>query len=278
MLDYLAPIPRETIQAIRENFNGRGFYLLVGERLGSILTGIRLEYLSDANGGLTERASLPMITFFQFIEGLTDQQTIEALQTRADWKFALHLPVNPPVLRERMLCGFRQKIIMDAASQHEYQKLIDCLLAFNPPFAVSRQSFKAFAVIDAVCFVNRLNWMTQMMCEALQVLAIKFPGWLRRITLPHWYVRYNRSVSGLISASLLRRLRFSIAELGADIQHLLEEVNQSDPGGISDLQEIKILRHIWQQNFENSAEAAENNWSSAVFRNCERCSYGAFYS
>lgn len=274
MLDHIHPIPKATVLAAKAVFSCKNFYLLVGEQLGSILNGIHLEYLSDAEGNV-EKATLSLITFFQFVEGLTDEQALEAVRTRVDWKYALHLPPNSPTLQPSALCGFRQRVVFDAASQREFQKLVDQLVSFDPPVVVKYQSFKISAILVTVCSLNRLNWIVKGMCEALEALAAKHSGWLRRITLPHWYGRYNRSVSGLVSASALRQFEFSVVEIRADIQHLLEEVEQSDPGGISELPEIKNLQQIWQQQFKNPAEAVQEKWTSIIVHDCDVCIYRA---
>ena len=104
-VNTIPPIPRETARSAKAIFGRGNFYIQVGEHLAAILEDIQSEYLLEAG------AILPQTTFFQFLENLTDAQAIEAVRTRSDWKFALHLPVYPPVFQESALCEFRQRIL-----------------------------------------------------------------------------------------------------------------------------------------------------------------------
>ncbi len=155
----IPPIPRETERSARAIFGRRNFYILAGENVESILEEIRAESLLET--GIV----LPQITFFQFLEGLTDAQAIEAVRTRLDWKFALHLPVYPPTFRESELCEFRQRTFRDQQLQSEFQRLIDYLVIFNPPQNDTSQSFIILELLSHVCSISRLNWMQAAMSQ-----------------------------------------------------------------------------------------------------------------
>jgi transposase len=238
--NVIPPIPRETERSARAIFGRRNFYILTGENLESILEEIQPECLLEA--GIV----LPQITFFQFLEGLTDAQAIEAVRTRLDWKFALHLPVYPPTFHESELCEFRQRTFRDQQLQSEFQSLIDYLVTFNPPPNDAFQSFIILELLSYVCSINRLNWMQAAMSRMLEVLAVRFPDWLRKITLPHWYGRYNHTVTG----NLPERQEFSMEEIAADIDHILDEIHRSSPLGISELKEVKALERVWKQQIK----------------------------
>jgi transposase len=234
------PIPKETERSARAAFSSRNFYILTGEHLESILEDIQPKSLLEVG------IALPQITFFQFLEGLTDAQAIEAIRTRLDWKFALHLPVYPPTFHESGLCKFRQRTLGDQQLQLEFQSLIDHLVTFNPPLNDRFQSFIILELLSYVCTINRLNWMQVSMSQMLEVLAVRFPDWLRKITLPHWYGRYTHTMTG----NLPDQSEFSMEEIAADIDHLLDEIHRSSPLGISELQEVKALERVWKQQIK----------------------------
>jgi transposase len=233
-------IPRETERSARAIFGRRNFYIMAGENLESILEDIRPESLLELDVFLAE------ITFFQFLESLTDAQAIEAVRTRLDWKFALHLPVYPPTIRESELCKFRQRTFQDQQFQSEFQCLVDHLVTFNPPLNDRFQSFIILELLSYVCSINRLNWMQSAMSQMLEVLAVRFPDWLRKVTLPHWYGRYSQTMTG----DFYDQYEFSMEEIAADIDHLLDEIHRSSPLGVSELQEVKALEQVWKQQIK----------------------------
>jgi hypothetical protein len=100
-----------------------------------------------------------------------------------------------------------------------------------------------------VCLVNCLSRAQQAMNQALAVLAARFPEWLRRTALPHWYGRYNQATPRLEVALLLGQQRFFIEEIGADIHHLLEEIHRSGPPEMGELHEVGKFDQIWFQQF-----------------------------
>ena len=241
----IPPIPRETARSARAIFGRRNFYILAGEQMESILEDIQPECLLEAG------AILPQITFFQFLEGLTDVQAIDAVRTRLDWKFALHLPVYPPTFHESALCEFRQRIVIDSASQHEFQRLINRLIPLAPALPNKFQDFKNLELLSYVCSVNRLIWAQEAIRQVLEVLAVRFPEWLRKIALPNWYGRYNHKTPGLEAGNWSNPPEFSMEEIAADIDHLLDEVHRSSAPEVSKLKEIKALERVWNQPIKN---------------------------
>jgi transposase len=267
-------VPRETARAANAIFGRSNFHILVGEHLEAILDDIQLEG-SSGKGGLSkiEAAKLALITFFQFVEGLTDMQAADAIRTRTDWKFALHLSLIPAIFHESALCEFRQRILMDFGSQLEFQRLMDRLVRLIPSIRNNAQDLKSLNVLAFVCSLNRLNRAQQGMHQALEVLAFQFPEWLRKATLPHWYGRYNRATPRLEVAMLLGQQRFLMEEIGADIQHLLNEVHQSGSRELNELHEIKVLDRIWTQQFQTPYL---NHWPETLtVDHCKVCPYKA---
>jgi transposase len=247
----ILPIPKETARTARAVFGPSNFYIAVGDRLKTIVEGIHLEYLSDgAKDRRLDAAVLPLITFFQFAEGLTDVQAVDALRTRADWKYALHLPVNALVIRERSLCEFRCNLWNNPQGLHEFQKLTDRLLLLHPAITNRVKPGGEWGILELVCAFNRLDLVVETFSKAIEVLAIKFPEWLLEIAQPHWYGRYNRAAPKLDSRASLSQEEISMREAGSDIHYLLNEVSQVTLHEISALPEIQALEYVWHRQFE----------------------------
>lgn len=258
----LPNIPKETVRAATAVFGRGNFYILVGDHLESILEGEHPLKPEDMPSAL--------ITFFQFMEGLTDTQAIDAVRTRTDWKFALHLSLMPARLRENVFCQFRQKIFRDPVRQHEFQRLIDRLLVFVPR-SESFQGLKSLELVSIVCSLNRLQLAQQAMNRALEVLAVQFPQWLRKNALPHWYGRYNPSVPRSDVPILLGQQRFLMEEIVSDIHHLLEKVHQSGSREMNELHEIQVLDRIWPRQFRSMAPQGDKQLEILSPKDCDLC-------
>jgi transposase len=260
----IPPIPKETERSARAIFGRRNFYILTGEYLESILEDIQPVFLLEAG------IILPQITFFQFLEGLTDAQAVEAVRTRLDWKFALHLPVYPPTIRERTLCEFRQRALNDLQYQREFQLLIDRFVTFNPPHNDRLQSFISLELLSHICWINRLDWIRAAMGRMLEVLAIGFPEWLRKNALPHWYGRYNPITTGFEANDSPDQQEFSMEETASDIDYLLNKIHQSAPPEISELKEVRSLEGVWKQQIKTLLTDKHEILKST---DCDSCVY-----
>lgn len=251
-------IPRDVACRVNTHFDRDNFYVKVGNNLADIFYEVEVgalwePTLPSALGGI-----LPVVTFFEFIEHLTDAQTVEALHTRVEWKFALHLPVHALVFRQDALCQFRRGILADPARQAGFQKLIDRLFTLGPPCGKSFEDFHSLKLVMTVCAFNRLGELHEAVCQAIEALAFRYPLWLKRVAQPHWYGRYNHIARGAALTAAPRRQELSIQEIDADIHHLLTAAGHSAPLGIGELPEIRNLECLWKLQFE------DGKWPSPV--------------
>jgi transposase len=264
-ISIIPPLPDETVSLARAILGSGNFYVQVGEHLATILKDIQADCLLQAGG------ILPLITFFQFLESLTDLQAINAFSVRLDWKFALHLVVSSPMLEAGALCEFREKILLDPEGQREFQNLIGRLLIFNPPLNDRFQNVDNLQLVVAVCSVNRLNLIHEMICRVLERLVSEFPLWLQEIAIPQWYGRYSYLTPGFDSNVSPYQLEYALQEIDKDIHYLLEEVRRSDFVEIKNLPEIKRLDHIWMQSFEGCDLASNGKWKFLELNGCNFC-------
>ena len=264
-------IPRETARAAKAVFGPSNFYIQIGKHLKVILEEIQLECFSeDARSSMAGGAILPLATFFEFVEGLTDSQVADALRTRIDWKYALHLPINPAIFRPTVLCEFRRRVFTDPVSQGELQKLVERLPEFYPSAKAMPGNFEILTILSEVCSINRLHWVQEAMYQALGALAGKYPEWLRQIALPHWYGRFSDLSFAALPASK-RQQELAMQKLGTDIQYLLTEVHQSNLREINEIQEIQTLQQIWELQYEKPVLKLYGHKETSIQVICYAC-------
>lgn len=270
--NVIPPIPRETARVAKAVFGHSNFYIQVGEHLEAILEDIQLASLSEAvRDPMAGGATLPLISFFQFVEGLTDAQAADAVRTRIEWKFALHLPINALPFKEYALCEFRRSSVTNPASRLEFQKLIDRLLTFRPPIDNQIEHIKNSQLLFSVCSANRWNWALQAMCQTLETLACKYPDWLRQVALPHWYGRYNHLSPLSASSASICQGGLTKEDIGADIHHLVVAMIYSGNREMNGLQEVKSLYRIWMQEFNTWKESQIEQRIGLTSKDCESC-------
>ena len=87
-----------TLRAAQSVLGQENPYKILGDNLETILSDgwslVEKAGLDDGSGAyLRNPAYLTIILILQMIEGLTDEQTANAVRERIDWKYALHLQV-----------------------------------------------------------------------------------------------------------------------------------------------------------------------------------------
>jgi transposase len=267
-------IPKETVQAVRASFGRGNFYIQVGEQLDAILADMHWERSPKREGfSIAETLQPGLITFFQFMEGLTDGQASDALRTRLDWKFALHLSLLPRTLDQYALCRFREEILSDPLIQPEYQVLVDRLVRYAPSLQDRFHHLRSVELVSQVCWVNRLDEIQQAMNRVLEVLAVRFPQWLRTITLPHWYGRYYPGMGRSDGTILPGGQRFFMEEIGLDIQYLLEKIRQASSREIGELEEVRSLEHVWLHQLQAWKPSHPDHLELLSHQDCEDCSH-----
>ena len=106
------------------------------------------------------------------------------------------------------------------------------------------------------------------MLEALGTLAATHPNRMREIAPAHWYERYNRSHSKFVKEVLEKGTPDLIMEIGSDMKYVLSLANQDE--SIAALTEIKFLKKVFHENFEDSQEETQLEWKPIVCTFCSR--------
>jgi hypothetical protein len=252
------PLPNDTARAAAA-LHAKSIYLTIGDQIEDLLADIDLARL-DPSGerSASTLALLALVTIFQFAENLPDRRAAKATRTHLDWKYALHLPIAYPGLDSQALCKFRQHLLDDSETLPTFQQTIDRLAECGLLRSTDKERPEAIEVLDAVCVVSRLEQLAEAMHMSLEALAASKPEWLRAMTLPHWYERYNQ----MLTTRCLPKSRgeqVSLAQaIGADARYLLEAIaSANDDGNLALLPEVQTLRQVWHRQFNQSLHQIE---------------------
>jgi transposase len=259
-------IPAETKRAARAVFHSSNWYIRIGDQLHHVLAGIPSKCLT-ANGSRPAEFSalLALITIFQIHEHLSDLQAEDAGRMRIDWKYALHLPMFHPGLQAYMLCDFRLKTYASSTSRDYFQKIISNMDKLDLWEAETQKD--AGQVVHSICTFNRLESVRDKMAAALEIIALKEPGWLRESILSHWYSRYTHKHSKWMGAES-NTLAVANA-LGKDILYLLTLMQSSGLESLASLKEVEVLRQALHEQYtvapDGNAETSQLRWRE---KNC----------
>ncbi len=259
-------LPAETARAVEATFGRGNIYLTIGDQIEPLLANVNPGDL-DPSGvtSITLRTTLALVTVFQFAENLPDRRAAEALRSRLDWKYALHLPLNTPGLDPLTLCEFRTRLLYDAAARQVLQQILDRLATVGL-WRNGNHRPDVLQVLTTVCGLSCLERVIEAMHMALEALATYRSEWLRTVMRPHWYERYHPAPS----ESFLPRSQDDQAalaqEIGADAWHLLEAIERAN-AALARMPEAQNLRQVWCQQFERSADQVK--WQSPPCDTCQ---------
>jgi transposase len=250
------PIPEDTSHAAHSIFNIENVYLRIGDQVEDLFAELNLADLDISGIKRAEKLSLlAMVTIFQYAENLPDRLAIEALQTRMDWKYALHLSLVTPGLDQLALCEFRQGLLDDSTGQQVFQLLLARLGQLGLFSSRVRGLIDTCSVLLTVCTHSRVDQLWQSISLALEALAADQPEFLRRTAPPHWYERYQSSPT-TASRSSADQMELGKA-IGKDIHDLLEALQEAGESEIAELVEIQNLRKVSGQHFTKRASWRE---------------------
>lgn len=209
--------------------------------------------------GEDQAALLAVLTIIQYIEKLTDVELAESIQRRMDLRYALHLATPSPRLDPHSLCAFRSRILTDPQYRSFFEELFKDIYpeimstAMNEEPAVDH-------VLHSICENEvRASLIDAMLCS-VEALSANYFNWLRRVALPHWYQRYNRSLIVITSENPTRKQDLTREDIQKDIQHLLSEIRESNSREIMEMQETKNLNFILEQLSDSNS-----------MKNCNHC-------
>jgi transposase len=249
--DIFPPIPQDTAEAARSVLEKENFYLVTGDQLESLFLALALNRPPEWNEKSVQNlAMLYLVTVFQFIEGMPDDQAAEALQTRVDWKYALHLPLRCPALQAAVFCKFRQWLLVDQGGKQALDSLLLRLSEAARRGGKERFSLDSREILRGVCLLTRLSRVWASISHVLRVLTIHQPGWLRSGHVLHCYSHYASHDDLGIYQGGRTEMEAMAQTIGMNGLYLLKIIAETDAPGLAEQPEIAAMNAVWAEQYE----------------------------
>jgi transposase len=243
-------IPMDTVKAVRTVFGSSNFYVAVGDQVNQLFQGLILSNSHKPTHQLPDHlAALYLITIFQYLESLPDNQAANAVRDRRDWKYALHLPQKVSGFQPAIFCEFRKLLLSDQNRLQVLQTLLDRLSEGVISIIAAPANLEAGYLLSRICTFSRLAFAWEAIEQALEVLAIRQPDWLRSIALPYWYERYAFRVKPIDFSGDASELEASTKAIGADMTYLLKALPDARDSSLEELPQILFLKQIWLEQY-----------------------------
>ena len=261
------PLPADTARAAADVFNIHNIYLSIGDRIDELLADVKPADL-DVSGKQPpgSLAMLALVTCFQYAENIPDRHAADAVRTRMDWKYALHLGLSYPGFDPLVLCEFRQRLLQNPPAQWALDHILAWLGQIGLFAGRDRRQATAIQVIGTVCRLTRLEQMVEAIHQTLEALAAAQPEWLRAIAPAQWLQRYT-STSATMSLPGSREEQERMAQaIGVDALYLLDAIAQAHKPELNALPEVQSLRRVWPRHFEKRLEQV--CWRASCWDQC----------
>lgn len=261
----IPPIPDATAQIARAAFPRGNRYLALRDELGSLYTDQDFAALFSSRGQPAHAPwRLALILVFQFAESLSDQQAIEAVRARIDWKYALSLELTDTGFDPSVLSEFRDRLIAGSLELHLLDAMLTRFKAAGLLKARGRQRTDSTHVLAAVRALNRLQIVGETLRHALNVLAVAAPAWLRPQLSADWRERYAARFEEYRLPAAKAERQALAEQIGADGRGLLEAVYAADsPLWLRELPAVQTLRTVWMQQYQAVAVEAPMQWRAS---------------
>ena len=249
-------IPEKTKIVAQAAFAKGNVYLTMRDELGQFFSDEDFaEMFSHAGQPGEAPGNLALVLVMQKMEGLSDRQTAEAVRARIDWKYALGLELEDTGFEQSVLSRFRQRLIENEGEREILAKILDCLENRGLIKKESEQRTDATYVLGVSRELNRLELVAETMRCTLEAVAKTNGVWLSSWVPAEWFKRYGGHVEEYrLPKSQSGRAKLA-QEIGTDGQQLLNAIaDEQTPAAIKQLQAVKAMRIIWDQQYRLKQE------------------------
>lgn len=254
-----ASVPQQTAHVAHAAFPKGNPYLTLRDEFGVIFSDEDFaELYSDVGQPAYSPWRLALITLVQFRENRSDRQAAEAVRARIDLKYLLGLDLEDAGFDGSVLSEFRGRLVEGGTEEKLLEKVLCACRERGLLKKRGRQRTDSTHVLAAVRELSRIELVSETLRAALNALAAAAPDWLRALAPPEWYKRYGRRIEEFnLPCSKAKRAAYA-QQVGEDGFALLDALAGLDaPDELSDLSEVKVLRAVWQQNYERSVPSAD---------------------
>ena len=248
----VSEVPEETARVARAAFPKGCLAMRMRDVLGQLFTDTEFAPLFPSRGKPAfSPALLALVSVLQFTGGLSDRQAAHAVRARIDWKYALGLELDDAGFDHSVLCEFRARLVAGGMEQRVLDAVLEASAAAGLLKPGGRQRSDSTHVLAAVRDLNRLEFLTETVRAALNVLAVAAPDWLTENIEPEWFDRYSaRPEDTQQPTRWAARIKHG-DQVGADGMALLRAATTDKaPSWLRELPAVEVLRLVWVQQYE----------------------------
>lgn len=253
-------IPAETVRIAKAAHPKGTLAMRVRDQLGGIFQDADFAALYPRRGQSGAAPwQLALVTLLQFVEDLTDRQAADAVRSRIDWKYALGLELSDAGFDASILSEFRSRLVEHGAEECLLEGLLQVCEQHGWLKAGGRQRTDSTHVVAAIRALSDLEVVGETLRAALEDLAQREPGWLRRLVEPHWAERYGRRIENYRLPKEPPKRQALAEAIGADGWRILEALAQAEtPSTLLSLPSVQVLQAVWEQSYER--EGTQLKW------------------
>ncbi len=253
----IPPVPEATAAAVKAAFPKGNLSVDLRTEFGSIYRDDLFADCYAQRGHPVEVAPwrLAVATVMQYIEGLTDRQTADAVRRCMDWKYALSLELTDPGFHFTLLHDFRQRLLLHDGAQRMLDTILDTCKEHGWIKARGTQRTDSTYVVAAIRRLYYLECVEEAMHHALNQLSEAAPDWVQEWAPLEWYERYGpRADLSRLPKETSKRNALALA-IGADGYQLMDRLgHDASARHLLSLPAVEILRQIWLQHYYRCTE------------------------
>jgi transposase len=244
-------IPEETQRVAHAAFPKGTLCLRVADELGALYRDDQFAELFPTRGQpAASPARIAMASVLQYVEGLSDRQTADAVRGRIDWKYALALELTDPGFDHTVLSEFRSRLVHGQAELQLLDTLLERCRERGLIRPRGRQRTDSTHVLAAIRVLNRLERVGETMRAALNDLAVMAPDWLQALAPAEWYRRYGRRVENYHLPKTDAAREELARVVAADGERLLAAVDAAiDQPLLVQSPTVMTLRRVWAEQY-----------------------------
>ncbi|WP_316745956.1 transposase [Streptomyces sp. MK7] len=249
-------VPELTARVVRASFPKGTLAIRVREALGPLFEDASFAQAFPARSRpAVSPGALALVSVLQFAEGLSDRQAADQVRARMDWKFLLGLELGDPGFGFTVLGDFRARLIEHGLEERVLDLILERICGLGLLRAGGRQRTDSTHVLASVRLLNRMEFVGETLCAALEAPAAAASQWLAGQVTADWVERYGARID---SYRFLKgeNVRQEWAEqVGRDGFTVLEAVfSPTAPGWLRQIPAVEVLRRAWVEQYHRDGE------------------------
>lgn len=269
-------IPEQTQRIARAAFKKSNLYLKMRDTFEVFLKDAQFADLFPRRG---QPALAPwrlmLVTLFQYVENLSDQQAADAVRSRIDWKYALSLELEDEGFDASVLCEFRTRLVEHDAHARLFEAMLSRFSEAGYLKTRGRQRTDSTHVLASVRLMTQTETVGETLRHALNTLALEVPSWLVEHIEPDWFDRYSKRIEVMRLPKNQKDRETLLLMMAKYGYHLLTQLYRSGMPELCLLPAVETLRQVWVQQFMRQeayeTTSAEGMPASIVVRTGKDC-------